>query len=229
MIRRLAHACFRHRMRVVIGWVVALIILMVASGAVGTEYRSSFTLPDVESKRGADILEEHFGGLGAGPVGTVVFRAEQGVDDPAVRRRWSRSPSRPARRRQSLSPYTPEGDRQIAAEGPEAGTSPTPSSSCPPTPPFEERRRRSPRSRRPCLTSTASRSSWAAAFADFEAPSSEAIGIGFAIIILVLAFGSVLAMGLPIGVALAGIGVGSVLAGLLAQVVTCPTSRRRSA
>jgi putative drug exporter of the RND superfamily len=37
------------------------------------------------------------------------------------------------------------------------------------------------------------------------------IGLAFAIVILILAFGSVLAMGLPIGVALAGIGVGTIL------------------
>ena len=85
MIRRLAHACFRHRLRVVIGWVVALVVLMVASGAVGTGYSSDFTLPDVESKRGIDILEDRFGGQGAGQVGNIVFQAEQGVDDPEVR------------------------------------------------------------------------------------------------------------------------------------------------
>ena len=53
-------------------------------------------------------------------------------------------------------------------------------------------------------------------------PSSEALGIGFAIIILIIAFGSVLAMGLPIGVALAGIVSGSILTGLLSQVVDMP-------
>ena len=47
-----------------------------------------------------------------------------------------------------------------------------------------------------------------AAFAEFEVPSSEALGLGFAIVILIIAFGSVLAMGLPIGVALAGIVTG---------------------
>ena len=53
-------------------------------------------------------------------------------------------------------------------------------------------------------------------------PSSEALGLGFAIIILIIAFGSVLAMGLPIGVALAGIVSGSILTGLLSQVVDMP-------
>ena len=80
MIRRLAQACFRHRLRVVLGWVIALVVLMVASGTVGTGYSSDFTLPDVESKRGIDILEDEFGGQGAGQVG------QHRVPGPAGRR-----------------------------------------------------------------------------------------------------------------------------------------------
>ena len=44
-------------------------------------------------------------------------------------------------------------------------------------------------------------------FAEFEQPHSELLGLAFAIIILIVAFGSVLAMGLPVGVALFGIGL----------------------
>ena len=40
-------------------------------------------LPDVESKTGFDILDQNFGGQGTGQPGTIVFRAEQGVD-PAL-------------------------------------------------------------------------------------------------------------------------------------------------
>ena len=46
-------------------------------------------------------------------------------------------------------------------------------------------------------------------FGSFEPPSSETLGLAFAIFILIVAFGSVLAMGLPIGIALAGIGTGA--------------------
>jgi RND superfamily putative drug exporter len=59
-------------------------------------------------------------------------------------------------------------------------------------------------------------------YGQFEEPSTEALGIAFAIVILVLAFGSVLAMGLPIGVALAGIAAGSMTVTLLSQLVTMP-------
>jgi RND superfamily putative drug exporter len=59
-------------------------------------------------------------------------------------------------------------------------------------------------------------------FAEFEPPESEVIGLAFAIVILILSFGSVLAMGLPIGVALAGVGVGAALITLLSNVLSVP-------
>jgi RND superfamily putative drug exporter len=61
-----------------------------------------------------------------------------------------------------------------------------------------------------------------AAFAEFAEPSSEVLGLAFAVVILIVAFGSVLAMGLPVGVALAGIGVGTILIGLLSNALTLP-------
>jgi RND superfamily putative drug exporter len=59
-------------------------------------------------------------------------------------------------------------------------------------------------------------------FAEFEEPSSEVLGVAFAIVILILAFGSVLAMGLPVGVALFGIGLGTAIIGLLSNVLSIP-------
>ena len=59
-------------------------------------------------------------------------------------------------------------------------------------------------------------------FAEFEEPSSEVLGLAFAIVILILAFGSVLAMGLPVGVALFGIGIGTAIITLLSNVLTVP-------
>jgi RND superfamily putative drug exporter len=55
-----------------------------------------------------------------------------------------------------------------------------------------------------------------------NAPSSELIGLGIAIIVLLLAFGSVVAMGLPIVTALMGIFVGAAAVGVLSAVMTVP-------
>src|SRR5918999_517366 len=60
-------------------------------------------------------------------------------------------------------------------------------------------------------------------FSEFEEPGgAEAIGILFAIVILLITFGSVLAMGLPIGTALFGIGIGLSLVMLFANFLSVP-------
>ncbi|CAN5421403.1 hypothetical protein BH18ACT1_BH18ACT1_04600 [soil metagenome] len=59
-------------------------------------------------------------------------------------------------------------------------------------------------------------------FAEFVPPESEVLGLGFAIVILVLAFGSVLAVGLPIGTAFFGIGLGIAFVTLLSNLVEMP-------
>ena len=59
-------------------------------------------------------------------------------------------------------------------------------------------------------------------FAGFELPASEIYGLLAAIVILVLAFGSVLAMGLPIGTALLGLGAGTSLVTIFSHVVGMP-------
>jgi RND superfamily putative drug exporter len=222
---RLGRWCYRRRWIVVIAWIVTLIVGFGTLSAIGTESRSEFDLPDVESKRGTDILEEHFGGFGAGFGGSVVFRADQGVDDPAVREAMTQAFDDIAQLGdlEITSPYTPEGARQIAAQGPEAGKVAYASIELPSDITGEEATALAHdiKQELPRLDGVQIELG-GGIFADFEAPSSEAIGIGFAIIILVLAFGSVLAMGLPIGVALAGIGVGSVLVGFLGHLVSMP-------
>src|SRR5262245_40988969 len=82
---RLGANCHDRRKFVLIAWIAAVVLFGVVSGAVGSGFRDEFNLPDVESKKGFDILEKEFGGQGTGQSGTIVFRAEQGVNDSAVR------------------------------------------------------------------------------------------------------------------------------------------------
>ena len=110
--------CFRHRGKVALLWLAALIVFGGISSMLGTAYSTEFALPDVESRRGFDILDEHFAGSGAGSEGgTIVFRTEQGVTDPEVQRAMtayfdeasqiegSRSSARTPRRERSRSPH----------------------------------------------------------------------------------------------------------------------------
>ncbi|MGI8686658.1 MAG: MMPL family transporter [Acidimicrobiales bacterium] len=225
-MRRLAQGCYRRRGRVLIAWVLGIVILGVVTGAAGTGYRSDFTLPDVESRRGIDILEDGFGGQGAGQVGNIVFQADKGVDDPEVKQAMGGFLAKVAKIKgiQSVkSPYEAGNEAQVSEQGDQAGKIAYAEIEAPSDATFEE------------TAATGLEISDAipkvdglrvelggAAFAEFEVPSSEALGIGFAIIILIIAFGSVLAMGLPIGVALAGITTGTLIAGLLSKLITMP-------
>jgi RND superfamily putative drug exporter len=223
---RLGRWCYRRRWIVVIAWVATLIVGSAVLGVVGTSSRSDFDLPDVESRRGTDILDENFGGVGAGFGGSVVFEARQGVEDPQVRARMSEAFDRIAAIDgiTVTSPYTPEGAQQIARQGDQAGKIAYASIELPSDSTQEEATdvAKEIRADLPDHLAGVDVQLGGEIFADFEAPSSEAIGIGFAIVILILAFGSVLAMGLPIGVALAGIGIGTVLAGFLGHLVAMP-------
>ncbi len=226
MFSRLGNWCHDHR-RLVLGlWVLAFLI---GGGlqAAGNSFRDEFNLPDSESRTGFDILDEHFGGEGTGINGTIVFQAEQGVDDPEVEAADAsavRRHRRDRRRRSaSISPYSEEGARQIASEGPQAGTIAYAEVEMPDDIDFT----RAGEIRDEILDDAPDIEGLRIEmggfiFAEFEQPSSETLGLAFAIVILILAFGSVLAMGLPVGVALFGIGIGTSIVVGLSHVFTVP-------
>ena len=57
---------------------------------------------------------------------------------------------------------------------------------------------------------------------DREPPESEAIGLAFAVFVLIMAVGSVVAMGMTVGTALIGVGVGAAGVVMLSNVATVP-------
>ena len=123
MLARLGRWCHAHPVRVLIAWVAALLVLGGVMGATGTDYRSEFTLPDVESARGFDIIDENFGGAGGGQTGSIVFRANQGVDDPEVEQAMEAyfAEVEEIPDVTVVSPYGPDGARQISQAGGDAG------------------------------------------------------------------------------------------------------------
>src|SRR5919106_1560548 len=226
MFANLGRWCFRNRGKVVLLWLATLIVSGGISGAIGTAFSTEFALPDVESRRGFDILDQHFADSGAGGEGgTIVFRAEQGVDDPEVQRAMT-SFFDEVSQIEGLtlsSPYTPEGAQQIAQQGPDAGQIAYAQIGLPRDITLEEAAEiRSQLDELMPKIPGVQIEIGGALLAEFEVPSSELLGLAFAIIVLILAFGSVLAMGLPVGVALAGIGVGTILAGFISNLVTMP-------
>jgi RND superfamily putative drug exporter len=207
-------------------WLGVLVLGGVVSGAVGGAFRDEFNLPDVESRTGFDILDAQFGGQGTGVVGTIVYRADQGVDDPAVRDAMQSLFDKVATIPDVIrvqSPYAEGGGQQISSHGGAAGKIAYANVELPNDIPLSRAGdiRDQILAEAPHLDGV-DMELGGFVFAKFEQPSSEVLGIAFAIVILIAAFGSVLAMGLPVGVALFGIGIGSAIITLLSNVFTVP-------
>ena len=222
MIARLGHWCFLHRRATLAAWLVALIGTAIISSLVGSAYSSRFEIPASESASGFALLEEEFPGVGTGRQGgTIVFETDQGVSDPAVQSAMTALFDEVATIPgvSVVSPYDPSTLGQIDPTGTIAFAQVNLSESLDQAQMAEVGT--SIADQLPTLDGLRVEVG-GQALAEFEPPKSELIGLGFAVIVLILAFGSVLAMGLPIGVALFGVGVGIAVVGLISHLVVVP-------
>ncbi len=223
MLQRLAHACYRHRWRVVLLWLAALVAVNIIGSQIGSNYSQSFSLPGTESQRAIDLLQARFPAK-AGDSGQIVFADAAGVRDPAVEARMSDVFARVAHVAGVTgvdSPYAGNGARQISTDGTVAYA----------TVDFAARGNQIPTQSTDSIESIASAAGAPALHVElggqmFQSKpafgATELIGIVAAIIILLVVFGSVLAMGLPIMTALAGIGIGLALVEMISQVLSTP-------
>ena len=230
MYSSLGRWCYRHPWRVLIAWLLIIVIAAGAASGLGSAYGGTPAAPDAESSLGADILDEHFGRIGAVISGRIVFRAEQGVDDPAVRSAMTELFEKvEAIEGVTLgSPYDGDGRRRIAAQGPEAGRiAYADVDTGADTSAFEAEDIGHEIGR--LIDQLGLRSmegvqvevggAW---LSDREPPESEAIGLAFAVFVLIMAVGSVVAMGMTVGTALIGVGVGAAGVVMLSNVATVP-------
>jgi len=223
MLKRLARTCYRRRWRVLAAWVVFLVAVSVFSSAAGGVFRNEFSLRGSESKQASDFLEERGFPSRAGFSGQIVFTSDRGVDDPIARQAMDQLFARVERtvpRTQVVSPYTPEGARQISENGriayAEVNFADRPDKE------FQDAADEVKAEAEEVKVSGLRIELGGQLFGDQEMPASEAIGVVLAIVVLLIAFGSVLAAGLPILTALFGIGTGIALVQLTANGLTMP-------
>ncbi len=223
MLTRLARTSYRRRWAVLGGWVVVLVGLVVLNATVGGKYLDKFALPGSESQAAVDLLASHGFDARTGASGQLVFQADDvtdpavkaGIDDLIGRIEHAIAPG------EVVSPYTPEGatnvnaDRTIAYA--EINMGDRDSDQYPAI--GKEVRGLVAAAHVPGTTIEVG----GAPFAEQPQFSSEALGFMAAIVILLIAFGSVLAMGLPIVTALFGIVAGVSLVGLVVNVIDMPS------
>ncbi|MDE0517863.1 MAG: MMPL family transporter [Acidimicrobiaceae bacterium] len=231
MYSSLARSCFRHPWRGVVVWLVILFLASGASQRLGEAYSGDLAISGTESHDGNDILKRHFSGAGAGPAGTIVFRAEQGVDDPEVRSAMGELFARVKALEDTdvITPYDPfVGALRIAQEGNEAGRIAYADVSLPPGTSGTEAQDMG-RTIEGLIEDLDLNSIeglevevggiW---FAELRPPESEAIGLAFAVFVLIAVLGSVMAMGATVAAALVTVGIGATSIIVFSNFMTVP-------
>ncbi len=83
-MRRFATWTTGHRKTVILSWVVALIGIGALAGSVGADFSEEFRLPSSDSQEAFDLLETRFPAQ-SGDTATIVFKADDGVRTPRVK------------------------------------------------------------------------------------------------------------------------------------------------
>ncbi|MBO0893854.1 MAG: MMPL family transporter, partial [Acidimicrobiales bacterium] len=86
----LARWCFRRRRTVLVAWILALILVAAISRAVGSSYTNNFSLPATDSSRAQDIVKANFPAQ-SGDSDQIVVQAKTGtLADPGTKAAISR-------------------------------------------------------------------------------------------------------------------------------------------
>ncbi|MFI8913978.1 MMPL family transporter [Streptomyces sp. NPDC053513] len=222
----IARWCLRHRLVVVLLWLVALGGTAAGATLAGSAYSNDYEVPGTESGRATALLDRGFHGLG-GDSDTIVWHSDRGsVRADAVEERVGDMLDKVAELpgvAAVTSPYGPgAAPGQVSEDGHTAYATVT----------FHAQSDDIPEAQAKALVDTAEAAAGdglqvelgGSAVALTEAPGghlAEIVGIAVAAVVLFLAFGSLAASALPIATALVSVGIaysGIVLLGHLMTV-----------
>ncbi len=224
---KLARWSTTHRRYVVVGWIALIVAVGALAQSAGTEYSNNFTLPNSDAQRAADLLQQSFPAQ-AGDRDQIVFRVASGtVLEPAVRAHMSATFAEVAKLphvSEVVSPYAgPAAGKAISANRRIAFATVVfdKKANLLPTSAAERVVKVARAAQRPGLQVELG----GQAIEATQQPGfglSTAVGLMAAIVVLLLTFGSLLAMGLPIVTALFGLGTGLSVIALFTHVVDTP-------
>ncbi|MET7762941.1 MMPL family transporter [Streptomyces sp. NPDC005393] len=223
----LARWCFRHRLLVLLMWLLALGGLSVAGQGAGAAYANVFSVPGTESEKAQDLVKSAFP-ESAGDMDTVVWQVAGGtVRDTAVRERLAASLGKIGRLATVgtvTSPYSAAGATQISRDGRTAYARITYHKTAQELSVDEAER----------IVDTAATARTDGVRVEVSGPVAEKteegqagniaefMGLAAAAVVLYLAFGSLLAMALPLISALFSVGTGVMAIKLLSHGADVP-------
>jgi len=218
--------CVRHRGVVVLLWIAALVGMTLLSLGIGTAYSNSFSLPHTESTQALDLLQAA-APRQAGDQEHIVIHTTDGISvtDPAVRAPVEAMMAK-VEQLPHVSvvegPYTPVGAHQISADKQTAFINVT----------FDVQGQNVTTAQAKTFVNTAltaqgphlqvAVSGQVAEEADRQSFGGTGLGILLAAVVLLLVFGSLFAMALPILSALASLGTAIGLIGVLSNSLKMP-------
>jgi putative drug exporter of the RND superfamily len=210
-MRRFATWCTGHRKTVILSWIVALFAVGMIASSVGSDFSEEFKLPSSDSKDAFDLLENRFPQQ-SGDTIQIVYKAEGGVRAPAVRRTIEgvfADAEKTPHVSEVVNPYHEGGAAAISDDGEIAYA----------TVQFDVPNNKIDKEDTQALIDKAQAANGdglqvelgGSLVQEAEEESGDFsffVGLLAAIVVLLLTFGSVVAMGLPIVTALFALGVG---------------------
>jgi putative drug exporter of the RND superfamily len=201
----------------VLAWLVAVVVIIGVGSSLAGEYNADYNTPGSESKAASDLTEERFGGYSGQEI-YVVWKDADGARSPEARERIDAFLAE-AKQVDNVAEETPI---RVSENG-QIGATTLPLTAAGWDVPKEDGEK---------LIAAAEENSGGGLeiklggdpiYAAQEATSPEGLGFLGAAIVLLFAFGSVVAAGLPLVIALVGLGISSGgLILLLANIVDVP-------
>jgi putative drug exporter of the RND superfamily len=210
-MRRFATWITGHRKTVIFGWIVALVVIGGISGTVGADFSEEFKLPKSDSQEAFDLLENKFPAQ-SGDSSQIVFKADQGVESPAVKKKMEgvfKEVEDFPHVSEVASPYVKGGAAAVSDDGKIAYA--TIQFDAPNNELNKDKTRRIIAIAQGADGDGVQVELGGSAITEAEqeeGDSSFGIGLLAAMVVLLITFGSLVAMGLPIITALFALGVG---------------------
>ncbi len=220
-MRRFATWITGHRKTVILGWIAALVVIGGIAGSVGSDFSEEFKLPASDSKEAFDLLENRFPAQ-SGDTTQIVFKDAQGVESPAVKKKMEgvfKEVEGFPHVSEVASPYTKGGAAAVSEDGTIAYA----------TVQFDAANNELNKDKTREIIAIAKGAGGDGLQVELggsaiteaeqeEGDSSFGIGLLAAMVVLLITFGSLVAMGLPIITALFALGVGISLVTLATHV-----------
>jgi RND superfamily putative drug exporter len=216
-LARLADIAYRRRGRMVLAWIVAAGVIIFLGVSQAGEYEADYNTPGSESKAASELTEREFGGYSGQEV-FVVWEAEDGAMSPAAKERVDAF----------LAEASQVDDVEEATQIRVSDDGSIATTTLPLTVPGWE----VPKEDGEKLVAAAEDNSGDGLeiklggdpiYRTQEGASPEGVGLLGAAIVLLIAFGSIVAAGLPLVIAITGLSItGAGLIALLANLIAVP-------